>query len=160
MSHDCDYGCGRKATSIQSSGKHCCESHHSKCPAIRAKNTKGLLLRWEGKPKTKQEKLDYQKKWSKENPHRRKIILRRSRLKSRYGLNEDQFEAMRIFQDNCCACCGNKFKGKRPIHIDHCHKTGKVRGLLCNNCNAGLGLFHDNIEILQKAIDYLNKARS
>jgi len=42
-------------------------------------------------------------------------------------------------------------------HLDHCHKTGRIRGVLCNNCNTGLGKFYDDIELLKTAINYLQK---
>ena len=64
-------------------------------------------------------------------------------------------------QEGVCFICKNpeitKFKGVvNPLSVDHCHKTGKVRSLLCVKCNALLGMADDNLEILQKAIDYLN----
>lgn len=53
-----------------------------------------------------------------------------------------------------CQICGN-IDYRRMLNIDHCHKTGKVRGLLCDSCNKALGLFKDNVENLNKAIEYL-----
>ena len=53
-----------------------------------------------------------------------------------------------------CQICGN-IDYRRMLNIDHCHKTGKVRGLLCDSCNKALGLFKDNVESLNKAIEYL-----
>lgn len=58
-------------------------------------------------------------------------------------------------QGQHCALCENN----KRLHVDHDHKTGKVRGLLCYNCNNGLGRFQDNTCILEKAIIYLNKSR-
>ncbi len=55
-------------------------------------------------------------------------------------------------QHGKCAICN---KTKKLLHVDHCHETGKVRGLLCYNCNNGLGRFKDNIEFLKTAINYL-----
>lgn len=46
------------------------------------------------------------------------------------------------------------------LHVDHCHTTGKVRGLLCYNCNSGIGRFKDNVEVMQKAIEYLNRSKT
>jgi hypothetical protein len=56
----------------------------------------------------------------------------------------------------CCLCGSDKHNG-RNWHIDHCHKTKKFRGILCNNCNIGLGQFKDSIMRLRKAISYLRK---
>lgn len=58
-------------------------------------------------------------------------------------------------QNGVCAIC--KFKPKTVFHVDHCHSTGKVRGLLCINCNMALGLLKDNKMFLSQAIDYLSK---
>lgn len=62
------------------------------------------------------------------------------------------------FQHGCCAICGkHQANLKCTLCVDHNHTTGKVRGLLCNSCNAILGMAHDDIQILQKAIEYLNR---
>ena len=61
-------------------------------------------------------------------------------------------------QNNSCAICGTKKPGGHGTFVvDHCHKTSKIRGLLCNHCNTGLGKLGDNVENLQKAIRYLLK---
>ena len=82
--------------------------------------------------------------------------LLRSRKKSwnyqGFDLEHDEHERMMVEQNHCCKICGNR----STLHVDHDHQTGKVRGLLCPPCNKGLGHFKDNVEILQKAIDYLN----
>lgn len=72
---------------------------------------------------------------------------------SRYGITEDIYDDMLSEQDNECSICKNEFT-KRP-HIDHCHTTGVVRGLLCGQCNTALGLFKDSEENLANAIKYL-----
>jgi hypothetical protein len=63
---------------------------------------------------------------------------------------------MILSQDNKCNICKNKFVDKKKIHIDHDHESKKVRGLLCINCNIGIGMLKDSQEILQSAINYLN----
>ena len=64
-----------------------------------------------------------------------------------------------LFQQNyCCKICGNPEIKDKPLYVDHCHKTGNIRGLICSHCNTGLGNFYDNIELLQKAIDYLSQS--
>ncbi len=61
-------------------------------------------------------------------------------------------------QDGCCAICKrHQSEFTKSLFIDHCHKTNKVRGLLCHNCNIGLGSFKDNIELMKNGINYLNK---
>jgi len=76
----------------------------------------------------------------------------------RYGMSQDQFNKMLVDQNNMCKICNNKFKDKKDTHIDHCHNSNIVRGLLCNNCNMALGQFNDNTDIMDKAIKYLENS--
>ena len=73
--------------------------------------------------------------------------------KERYGLMNDTYELMLKKQENSCAICLLPFV-KTP-HVDHCHKTGKIRGLLCSSCNTGLGAFKDDVPTIQNALDYI-----
>jgi hypothetical protein len=74
-------------------------------------------------------------------------------------LTVEEFDALLASQDGKCAICrtdkwpGN---GNRP-HVDHCHATGKVRGILCTSCNNGLGRFKDRVDLLEAAIAYLKR---
>ena len=78
-------------------------------------------------------------------------------LRYRYGLTPEGLLDLHEKQGGVCKICGNTAKDGRNLDVDHCHTTGKVRGLLCNNCNRGLGHFQDDPILLQKAIDYLGK---
>lgn len=60
------------------------------------------------------------------------------------------------FRCEVCRMFGNKGL-KRPLCVDHCHKTGRIRGMLCHKCNTAIGLLNDNIGLLTKCINYLNK---
>jgi hypothetical protein len=84
-------------------------------------------------------------------------INRRSLLKTRYGMTEKVFSMLLAAQDSCCAICGTSDPGGRGdgFVVDHCHSTGKIRGLLCTKCNTGLGQFKDDPDVLAKAIKYL-----
>lgn len=62
-----------------------------------------------------------------------------------------------ILSSNLCDICGTTPRGQRRHHIDHDHSTGKVRGLLCEECNKGLGQFKDSLTLLRKALNYLEK---
>ena len=85
------------------------------------------------------------------------VFYRKRRLKRNYNLTEESFHNMLELQENKCLICGKVFDFtiKMEACIDHDHTTGKVRGLLCTQCNSGLGFFKDNIEYLKKAIEYL-----
>ncbi len=80
-----------------------------------------------------------------------------TQLKSNYGITIDEYEKLLDKQNGCCAICGRPDNGKRLMCVDHCHSTGEVRGLLCNNCNLGLGNFIDNVELLENAVKYLKQ---
>lgn len=81
-----------------------------------------------------------------------KKILAHDRMK-KYGISPGAFHLMLLQQRNACGICKEIFS-KEP-HVDHCHKTGKVRGLLCGNCNRAMGLLKDSLEILESAKEYL-----
>jgi hypothetical protein len=85
------------------------------------------------------------------------FLVWRKDLEKLYGLSPNEYYALVAKQNGCCAICGRPPIGRKHenLDVDHCHNTLKVRGLLCNPCNQGLGSFHDNVDILQKAIDYL-----
>lgn len=82
---------------------------------------------------------------------------RKSRVFRTYGLSEEGFEALWDRQGGRCVICGCVLVLGTPngCHIDHNHETGTVRGLLCGNCNKGLGMFKDNPGTLRKAADYV-----
>lgn len=85
--------------------------------------------------------------------------LNRNRvLKNKYGIDQEDYDVMLKEQDYVCAICGGgQINNYVNFSVDHCHNTGKVRGLLCQTCNQGLGLFKENIITIQNAIKYLEK---
>jgi hypothetical protein len=107
--------------------------------------------------------LEKNRKWSIDS-RAMKRALRPPRIKTgpqkidwtfrRYGLSEDQYLVMLELQGGGCAICGKTPEGRR-LSVDHDHESGKVRGLLCDICNRGLGLFKDNTDTLRRAISYL-----
>jgi len=81
---------------------------------------------------------------------------RAKNLKANYNISLEEYESILVAQDYKCKCCGIDSKYlKKHLSVDHDHKTGKVRGLLCSNCNLILGLVHDNPEILVTLASYL-----
>lgn len=77
---------------------------------------------------------------------------RRAHLQARYKLSLDEVSAVLIAQDSKCLICQELLE---KYHIDHCHDTGRIRGILCGKCNMGLGLFKDSPELLSRAVKYL-----
>jgi len=102
-----------------------------------------------------QEKTEYNRRFYQENKH----LWLRTRLK-KYGLTEDQYFHLIEQQNGKCPVCGDDLviqpeKGKRSCHIDHCHNSEKVRGLLCHHCNTALGLLKEDINIMKRMINYI-----
>lgn len=88
---------------------------------------------------------------------------RREKLLAEYGMTVAQYDAMLLRQNGCCAICGTDAPGSkrarsdRSFCIDHDHKTGFVRGLLCAHCNRGIGLLKDDPAIVEAAVQYLRQ---
>lgn len=94
------------------------------------------------------------KKWREDNANRIEI----RRLKRQYGLEVGELDKLVLEQNNRCAICCNTFRSNKSRHIDHDHLAKKVRGVLCQKCNHGLGLFDDSPARLRAAAFYLDKA--
>lgn len=103
---------------------------------------------------TNQKQRERRKTWTKEQ-------RRDKQRKYAFGIPEGWFAEQLQKQGGVCAICGNPSEVadsmKRDLHVDHDHKTGQVRGLLCGKCNPMLGLVDDSISLLEKAIEYLKK---
>lgn len=98
------------------------------------------------------------------DPHKARELRRREeqrRLRLRYGVSLETVELMKLARSNRCDICGNVMEGRREraLHVDHCHNGGGVRGLLCGDCNRGLGCFHDDPARMRSAIAYLERAQ-
>lgn len=98
---------------------------------------------------------------NKKHIEHRRLNNSRWRRSSLYGLSEEAFNEMVERSNNLCSICGTEFTktGKGRMAIDHDHATGKVRGLICHNCNIGLGHFKDSIDALERAIEYLKESK-
>lgn len=110
-------------------------------------------------PETRQKAVEVARKYRKDNPEKAKASAHAAHLKKTYQIDINQYNDMLIKQNNGCAICGAKTKTHKcsKLTVDHCHTTNIIRGLLCHNCNAGLGNFSDNIGLLEKAIGYLRR---
>jgi hypothetical protein len=80
-------------------------------------------------------------------------------IKRLYGLEKNEYDSLLEYQEHKCYICGTPEEqcSKGTLNVDHCHSTGKVRGLLCLNCNTAIGHFREDPELLQRAIEYLKK---
>lgn len=111
--------------------------------------------------RTKAERLEQMRESSRRyranHPERVKRTQAESRHRLNYGITIDQKWSLLDDQGGCCACCRARDPGRRGWHVDHDHKTGRVRGILCGHCNSALGFARDDIATLQRLIDYLRK---
>jgi hypothetical protein len=83
---------------------------------------------------------------------------RNSERKRLYGITTEEMVALFEGQGSCCAVCQTqKVRSQKGWHIDHCHSSNKVRGILCHHCNVALGMAQDKVTTLRSAIRYLNK---
>lgn len=100
-------------------------------------------------------KAEYHRKWREKNPNSNY----NNHLKHTYNININDYNRIFSEQSGYCKICGKHQLelGKKRLCVDHDHKTNKVRGLLCEKCNHGLGRFEDNIQSLKKAIEYLEE---
>ena len=99
-------------------------------------------------------RLKYNKQWALDN----KEHVASYYLNRKFGITLEQYNELLTKQDFKCAICGSHISEfKKRLHVDHCHSTGEIRGLLCFCCNSLLGHAKDDIIILEQAINYLNK---
>lgn len=130
-------------------------------PKARIRNDGSFNYRPSCKVCTVKENLDkYHNGGGKEKQKERSF---KNNLK-KYGMSVDDYWKMHKEQEGKCKICKtNKVSVKKAnynLFVDHDHKSGKVRGLLCHHCNCGLGHFKDDVELLKNSIEYLNDNRS
>ena len=94
------------------------------------------------------------KTWFKANREKANRYNVKSKLKLRYNISTNEYDAMIVKQNNLCAIC-NQSQKRRNLAVDHCHKTNKVRGLLCDKCNLALGLINENLNVVDAIKSYL-----
>lgn len=91
--------------------------------------------------------------WNKSNPEKRRVNSHRHKMKSQYGLTPEDVARMTEDQNGKCLIC----EMERKLVVDHSHISGKVRGLLCRQCNSGIGQLQDSAAIMRRAIEYVIK---
>lgn len=89
-----------------------------------------------------------------------KNLYKSRAFKRKYGITKEDFYVLKSKQNNKCAICENILENDKKSHMDHCHDTGKLRGVLCTTCNVGLGMFKDSLLLLKSAVKYVKKYNS
>ena len=110
-------------------------------------------------PKYLERKRQRERQWLKDNPEKAAAKRRRARLKMKYGITVEDYDAMLVDQGGGCAICGATDPGESRGYfcVDHCHETKEVRGLLCDACNLGVGKFNDDPDRLERAAAYVRR---
>lgn len=136
------------------------------CPGCDSKKAFSEFARHAGckdgfRPECKECTSNYQRA---KRPEYAGSVSRRYSLKKNFGITVEQYDQMLADQDGRCKICGSdKSTGRWDtgfLCVDHDHETGKIRGLLCSTCNSGLGMFKDNLPILESAVKYLKQGRN
>lgn len=94
------------------------------------------------------------KEWQKKNPEAQKLINEKAKAKS-FGLTIEEYRNLKA--KTHCEICAEVFTKSKHKHIDHCHETNKVRGVLCSKCNLAIGMMRDNPVYLRLTANYLEK---
>lgn len=117
----------------------------------------------------REEENDRARKWRAKNPEKVReaqrnywrgnyVMGRKKMLRQKYSLTPEQWDELFTAQGKVCAICGSEEpKSIHGWHTDHCHETLKVRGILCRQCNQGLGFFKDSVELIAAASAYLTR---
>jgi hypothetical protein len=107
----------------------------------------------------KQKEYDkaYWQRYAGKNIEKLKVRDVEYNLKRKFGITLQDYEALLLKQNGKCATCDKiRSSNGKKLAVDHCHKTGRIRGLLCNECNTSLGLIKEDIQTLQNLIAYIN----
>lgn len=102
---------------------------------------------------------EYMRQWRASDRNRERVY----KMRSRYGIGPDDYERMHAEQEGLCAICREPETARhasgatKALSVDHCHDTGRVRGLLCHRCNRVLGLLNEDRALLTAATDYLSE---
>lgn len=147
---------------------HCAECRKAKVKAWRNSNPdRAKEIQRESRNKNPEAARSRARAWHEKNRERHLAYMaerrkhhadkiRCGKLRSAFGISLEQYTSILASQNGQCAICGRaQDANKKRLAVDHCHKTSKVRGLLCSPCNQAIGLFKDSVPSLQSAIQYL-----
>ena len=139
--------CGNTLRYVNNGGcVDCCKDHTTEAKLRAAKNYSTSKKGREHQKKQRQKRVDYQKGFN---------------LQKLYGITLDDYNKMLTEQNHSCKICERHVdEFDRTLAVDHCHTTGKVRGLLCSNCNTALGLMKEDVGNIMKMVEYVSRNAS
>ena len=103
----------------------------------------------------RQKNGEYQRAWKSNNPEKSKELSRKTHIMRKFGITIAEYDSMLAAQNGVCAICEDTCSTGYKLAVDHNHITGKIRALLCKNCNTAIGLLKENTNTMNKAINYL-----
>lgn len=112
-------------------------------------------------PEWRKKQKETSRQYKINNPDKYKRSIRNWTLKNKYSITIEEYEDLLEKQNGGCAICERNDSGvswSKNLHVDHCHTSGKIRGLLCQPCNVSLGQMSEDIDLLYRAIEYLRRA--
>lgn len=127
----------------------CKDCHRRMKAAVFQKN-------YHGNPEWRERHLERSRKKYATDP----LYARKMSLKSQYGITLEDYDAKLAEQGGVCAVCGKAPSARRRLAVDHDHKTGEVRGLLCTQCNQALGLLKDSHRVVKSLLKYITSFSS
>ena len=107
-------------------------------------------------PDVRKKRNEKSKEWRVKNPEKSKITVKNATLKAKYGITLEKYYEMLEEQNGGCKVC-NSAPLRQRLHVDHCHTTGKVRGLLCQACNVSIGKMKESPMLLRKLANYIEE---
>ena len=125
---------------------------------LMAYNHRVYMREW--RKKNPEKHREAQNKWVEKNRSTHNKYHRKINYLRKYGVSNEEIEELLVFQKGICLCCGSSIslEGRVTAYVDHCHSTGKVRGLICHSCNVALGFVKDSRRTLENMIKYLERA--
>lgn len=132
----------------------CYDGHLKRTNPVYKRAAESKTTLWKEKNPEKWRVIRERRKAKEKNDPQIQRQKRNQQLKRTYGITVEQYESMLAAQNGVCAICFRGPTGVRPLHVDHCHRTGKVRGLLCHQCNWYLGTLDKDPETLVRLSVY------
>jgi hypothetical protein len=118
------------------------------------------MAQWRSVPENREKHIAYLRAYHeahKDDPEYRRV-RREAKVLHKFGITQAELDVMLEAQNSLCAICGNGHVGVGTrLHIDHCHDTGRIRGLLCGKCNTAVGLLDDSPERAEQLAAYLRR---
>lgn len=151
--------CGTQFQPYRANNLTCSRKCYRQTPAWRENQQRN-----DARPERRQRRNELRRSGGSQRQVERVRAYNRMKQLERYGLTIEQHDVMLAGQDGLCAICGNPpnpdgVRASSRLHADHDHVTGKVRALLCNSCNNGIGRFRDDPALLRAAAEYIERHR-